>query len=562
MVAADCCEDGGGGGGGGGGSGSSGGGGGVLSGGGGDAILRATSVMPLLAGSTAEPLWLMSHSAGGALGSERRHVLRSILRPTMCVAGGIAVQEHSRRSRVSRGGLHEQAPRSSVAAVLCVVPARRLTRRPARARVCGLRYMYELSVVGFCDHTTADAGVKFAFQRAITMALGTLVGIGVAAAMVTSRTTSVQRYFRSAQSSRIGGPMALLQSQPYEAPPWVPPGVTPPASRLTLAHLPTPLHRWSLPHAPAGTEVYIKRDDYTGSELSGNKVRKLEFLLAEALDKGCDSVITVGGIQSNHCRATAAAARRVGLEPHIILRGDPTTDPGLVGNLMVDRLVGAQIHLCAPGEFNAKGGATLVEELDARLAAAGRRPYSFPSGGSNPLGTWGYVQAIFELSEQLVASGVVLDRLYFACGSGGTAAGLALGVHWSGLGKAGTELVGLGVDDTPDDFYAKIDGIYRQMGLGPEMMASSRDLLRLEQCIGEGYAQATESELEFLVETARATGVVLDPVYSGKGALGMANDLGARPVDRACFLHTGGMLGIYEKADSLAPLLAGGWGAF
>lgn len=382
------------------------------------------------------------------------------------------------------------------------------------------------------------------------------VGIGLVTAVVVRRRAKflAKRRFGSLASN-------FPRPQPYVAPPWIPKGITPPASRLMLAHLPTPLHRWALPRVPASTEILIKRDDCTGSELSGNKVRKLEFLLADAVDQGCDAVITVGGIQSNHCRATAVAARRLGLEPHIILRGE-NKDPGLVGNLMIDRLVGAHVHLCEPGEFSAKGGATLVKELAARLAAGGTRPYAFPSGGSNPLGTWGYVHAIFELSKQLEASGLALDRLYFACGSGGTAAGLALGVYWSGLGAAGCELVGIGVDDTPEIFYDKIDGIYRELGIVPNLVASSRELLRLEQCIGDGYAQATEAELRFLVETARATGVVLDPVYTGKGALGMANDLVTRPVGRACFFHTGGLLGVYEKADCLAPLLAGGWGAF
>jgi hypothetical protein len=156
----------------------------------------------------------------------------------------------------------------------------------------------------------------------------------------------------------------------------------PPAAKLRLGHLPTPLHRWELPGTPDSCEVWIKRDDCTGSELSGNKIRKLEFLLAEALESGCDTVITVGGIQSNHCRATAAAARRLGLIPHIILRTvDPSSDPGLVGNLMVDRMVGAEIHLVGEEEFAKKGGWGLVCELREKLTREeGRKVYAFPSG--------------------------------------------------------------------------------------------------------------------------------------------------------------------------------------
>ncbi len=241
------------------------------------------------------------------------------------------------------------------------------------------------------------------------------------------------------------------QSEQYTAPKWAPAELKPPSQRLRLSHLPTPIHRWELPGVdPSAAEVWIKRDDCTGCELSGNKVRKLEFLLAEALAGGCDSVITVGGIQSNHCRATAAAARRVGLTPHIILRTkDPDTDPGLVGNLMLDRMVGAHIHLVSDEEFAAKGGWGLVCELKEKLEKEhGSKVYPFPSGGSNDVGTWGYIQAIAEIEQQAKDLDVEFDAVYYACGSGGTGAGLALGMHASSLQG---ELVGLCVDDTPQE---------------------------------------------------------------------------------------------------------------
>ena len=137
---------------------------------------------------------------------------------------------------------------------------------------------------------------------------------------------------------RVRAATCVVSAQEYLVPLWVPQGVVVPQRRLQLAHLPTPIHTWSVPRVSAATQVMIKRDDCSGCELSGNKVRKLEFLLAEAVWNGCDTVITVGGIQSNHCRASAAAARCCGLEPHIILRTpDPDVDdPGLVGNLMVE----------------------------------------------------------------------------------------------------------------------------------------------------------------------------------------------------------------------------------
>lgn len=341
---------------------------------------------------------------------------------------------------------------------------------------------------------------------------------------------------------------------PYIAPSWTPPSLTPPAHKLNIAALPTPIHSWHLKNAPDTTELFIKRDDATGPpELAGNKLRKLEFLLADALQAGCDSVITVGGIQSNHCRATAAAARRVGLVPHIILRtSEPTdADPGLVGNLMVDRLVGAEIHLVSDAEFARKGGWKLCCELRDDLEDAGSKPYAFPSGGSNSLGSWGYTHAVDEICEQVRSGGLApLDRIYFACGSGGTAAGLALGVHYSGLGESGTELVGLCVDDTPDFFYDKINGLMR--GCHSDFTdLQSRELCTLLDCVGDGYAISTDEELRFLIEAARSTGVVLDPVYSGKAARGMMMDLRARPVARALFVHTGGLLGNFAKESQL-----------
>eukprot|EP00967_Tisochrysis_lutea_P127195 scaffold215996_cov32-Tisochrysis_lutea.AAC.1 len=342
----------------------------------------------------------------------------------------------------------------------------------------------------------------------------------------------------------------------YSPPKWAPASLTPPKSRLRLAHLPTPIHRWPLPKVAEETEVWIKRDDMTGCELSGNKIRKLEFLLADAKAKGCDCVITVGGFQSNHCRATAAAARRVGLEPHIILRSDlePGADPGMCGNLLVDRMVDAKIHFVSDAKFNAKGGWKLVCELREDLEEEGKTPYAFPSGGSNALGTWGYLEALREIMEQTESAGLAFDRIYFGCGSGGTAAGLALGVHLSGMRDAGTELVALGVDDSPDIFYDKLDGIFRSC-FSDFTDVKSREILTILDCVGLGYAQATDEELRFALETARATGVCLDPVYTGKAALGMARDLRARPVKRALFIHTGGLLGTYAKAEQLQALL-------
>ena len=223
----------------------------------------------------------------------------------------------------------------------------------------------------------------------------------------------------------------MMTVGPWSPPAWADfPGA--PTRRYNLARTPTPVHRWHLPGTPDGCEVYIKRDDLTGMQLSGNKVRKLEFLLAEAMDEDADCVITIGGVQSNHCRATAVAARYLGLDSHLILRAPQSIaeagDPGLVGNLLVERAVGANIHLVTKREYAAHGSVALAESLRRRLEREGKRPYVVPVGGSNAIGTWGYVDAMAELAVQMGEDHPhPFTDIVLACGSGGTAAGIALG---------------------------------------------------------------------------------------------------------------------------------------
>jgi len=202
-----------------------------------------------------------------------------------------------------------------------------------------------------------------------------------------------------------------------------------PASIIKLCIRPTPIH--AIKSVSLNTEnnvLWIKRDDLSGFELSGNKVRKLEFLLADALNLGHDCVITIGGKQSNHARATAVAARQLGLESHLILRTpDPDSDPGLVGNLLFNRLVGSKIYTVSPSNYAQLGQTKLVNILAEQLRKEGKNPYCIPVGGSNAMGTWGYLEAVNELIEQMKELSLHFDHLVVACGSGGTACGLALG---------------------------------------------------------------------------------------------------------------------------------------
>uniref|UniRef100_A0A0D9VLM8 Tryptophan synthase beta chain-like PALP domain-containing protein n=1 Tax=Leersia perrieri TaxID=77586 RepID=A0A0D9VLM8_9ORYZ len=322
----------------------------------------------------------------------------------------------------------------------------------------------------------------------------------------------------AAAAGKIG---SFLSKKPYAPPSWASHLYPVPSHTFSLGHFPTPIHRWNLPNLPNGTEVWIKRDDLSGMQLSGNKVRKLEFLMADAVAQGADCVITVGGIQSNHCRATAVAAKYLNLDCYLILRTSKLLvdkEPGLVGNLLVERLVGAHIDLVSKEEYGKIGSVALADLLKKKLLDEGRKPYVIPVGGSNSLGTWGYIEAINEIEHQIQISGdVEFDDIVVACGSGGTIAGLALASKLSSL-------------------KTKAKGL--------------------------GYAMNTAEELKFVKDIAAATGIVLDPVYSGKAAYGMLKDMAANPAKwegrKILFVHTGGLLGLYDKVDELSSL-SGSW---
>ena len=344
---------------------------------------------------------------------------------------------------------------------------------------------------------------------------------------------------------------AFLDVVPYVPPAWAAGVAHPPACRVVLAHTPTPLHAWRPPGTPPGVTLLLKRDDMTGAELSGNMVRKLEFLLADARARGCDAVVTAGGVQSNHCRATAVAARMLGLEVHLVLRTRRAAlrlDPGGVGNLLPERLAGAAVHLVSREQYARHGSAALLEAAAARLRAQGRRPYVIPVGGSDATGTWGYLQLAAELAAQLPAGG--MHALALACGSGGTVAGAALGCH---LARLRCTVLAFGVCDDPAYFSAHVAGIYRQMGVPPADADAALATIRFVQARGAGYAQSTPAELRSIADCARATGVLLDPVYTGKALHGLLAELGTGEWDgrTVVFLHTGGLLGCGDVAEQL-----------
>ncbi|KAL6962829.1 D-cysteine desulfhydrase [Sarracenia purpurea var. burkii] len=369
--------------------------------------------------------------------------------------------------------------------------------------------------------------------------------------------TAMEAPSEQPHNSSFGG---FLTQKPYEPPSWASHLKPIPSHVFSLGHFPTPVHKWNLPNLPKDTEVWLKRDDLSGMQLSGNKVRKLEFLLADAVSKEADCVITIGGIQSNHCRATAVAAKYLNLDCYLILRTSKALvdkDPGLTGNLLVERLVGAHIDLVSKEEYAKIGSLALTTVLKEKLKNEGRKPYVIPVGGSNSLGTWGYIEAVREIEQQLKIenSKAGFDDIVVACGSGGTIAGLAIG---SLLSRLKAKVHAYSVCDDPDYFYDYVQGLLDGLQGG----VSSRDIVGIHNAKGLGYAMNTSEELKFVKDIAEATGVVLDPVYSGKAAYGMMKDMAENPIEwegrKILFVHTGGLLGLFEKTDQMVSLV-GNW---
>ena len=308
--------------------------------------------------------------------------------------------------------------------------------------------------------------------------------------------------------------------------------------------------------------MFIKRDDLTSFDLSGNKVRKLEFLMAQALRGEYDSVVTIGGIQSNHARSTACCARQLGLEPHLILRNsnDLTQDPSYTGNLLLDRMVGAKIYQVSTGTYARLGSKNLCAQLESQLQNEGKKPYVIPVGGSNVLGAWGYLEAINEISTQIRNANnenglpMKFDHIVFACGSGGTATGLALGAR---LASLGSKIHAVGVCDSPDYFYNHIEEVSALLGVDFSKIGYPRDWCTVYRGQGLGYAKSTEEELNFIQRVSMTTGIIVDPVYSGKALYYFSqsvnrSEAGIQDGESILFIHTGGVLGLYDKVDQLS----------
>ncbi len=317
--------------------------------------------------------------------------------------------------------------------------------------------------------------------------------------------------------------------------------------RRFLAHLPTPLEKLDrLSKELGGPEIWIKRDDCTGMSTGGNKTRKLEFLMAEAELQGADVVMTQGATQSNHARQTAAFAAKMGMSCHILLEdrtGSNDANYNHNGNVLLDHLHGATTEKRAGGlDMNAE-----MEAVADRIRATGKKVHTIPGGGSNPTGALGYVNCAFELVGQANDRGLKIDHIVHATGSAGTQAGLIVGLK--GV-NAQIPLLGIGVRAPKD---VQEGNVYKLAcataeKLGCPGLVEREDVIANTDYVGKGYGIPTESGLEAIKMFAELESILLDPVYSAKGAAGFIDLIRKghfKKGERVVFLHTGGSVALF-----------------
>jgi L-cysteate sulfo-lyase len=317
--------------------------------------------------------------------------------------------------------------------------------------------------------------------------------------------------------------------------------------RLRLAHLPTPLeHLKRLSEELGGPEIWIKRDDCTGLSTGGNKTRKLEFLMAEAQIQGADTVMTQGAVQSNHVRQTSAFAAKLGMKCHVLLEdrtGYTDDNYNHNGNVFIDLLHGATYEKRGPGlDMNAE-----MEVVADKLRDAGSNVYTIVGGGSNATGALGYVDCAFELLHQANDKDLVLDHIVHATGSTGTQAGLIVGLKAM---NANIPLLGISVrapKETQEENVYKL-AVETASKLGCDGVVNRDDIVANSDYVGKGYGFPTEAGIEAIKMFAELEGILLDPVYSSKGAAGLIDLIrkgSFKKSDRVVFIHTGGSASLF-----------------
>jgi D-cysteine desulfhydrase len=319
--------------------------------------------------------------------------------------------------------------------------------------------------------------------------------------------------------------------------------------RIRLANLPTKIEKLDrLSKLLGGPNIFIKRDDQTGTELSGNKVRKLEFSVKEALNQDCNMLITCGGLQSNHARATAAVAARLHMKSCLVLRGSGAFRAD--GNHFLDRLLGAEIRFVTAEEYR-NNRFEIMEAIKEEYSRQGFKPYVIPEGASNGIGSFGYLNAMEEIIQQQKEMGIHFDMITSAVGSGGTYAGQFLG---NKLMNNGSDICGFNVCDDEEYFKNRIFDIVQESlnYLDVNMNYSKEEIHIVDGYVGRGYALSRPEELEFIYELAMLEGVILDPVYTGKAMYGLVKEIkkgSFKGCKNILFIHTGGLFGLFPQKE-------------
>jgi L-cysteate sulfo-lyase len=321
---------------------------------------------------------------------------------------------------------------------------------------------------------------------------------------------------------------------------------------VPLAHLPTPLeHLPRLSKHLGGPDIYVKRDDCTGLASGGNKTRKLEYSMADAASVGADTIVTVGAVQSNHVRQTAAAACKLGLKCEVLLEHrvvDPSEPYATSGNVLLDKIFGANLREYPGGTDFDKAMAEVADEVTAN----GGKPYIIPGGASNKVGALGYVNCAIELLEQINAWGLDIGHIVTATGSAGTQGGLIVGLKAL---QSDIPLLGIGVNAPREVQEEKVYQLACETAeyIGKPGCVAREDVVANCDYVGAGYGVPTESMNEAVLMLARYEGLLFDPVYSGKALAGMIDQIrnGSLSSGNIVFLHTGGSAALFAYADQL-----------
>ncbi len=320
---------------------------------------------------------------------------------------------------------------------------------------------------------------------------------------------------------------------------------------FSLVHRPTPLeHLKHLSAALDGPEIYIKRDDCTGLAFGGNKSRKLEFLIGDALEKSATTIVTVGSMQSNHVRQTAAAAVKAGLKCELVLDWRvPWTQAayGNSGNILLDRLLGATVHLCSKDE----GRNDKADEVMAAIEARGEKGYFIPTGGSDAVGSLGYVDCAVEIMEQVKQQNINVSHVVLASGSGGTQAGMMVGLAGAG---SGISCIGIDIDHDPVSVRAEVADIAAKTA---ELLGVCAQVEKAELELAEGYGapeygMPNPKTIDAINQLAQMEAIILDPVYTGKAMAGLIDMIAKNRFGKdeaVVFVHTGGGPGLFAYSS-------------